>query len=203
MRQISKIHMFTARLSLFFVFIFTSFVATAQISGHFGVKAGVNMATTVQKGVTSFENKNRFDLNLGGMYRLQINRFVLQPELMYSNKGGRFERETPRETIRNSYRYISAPILLGWIPTDGLTIQAGPEFSYALNTPTSNGPGVRNDLGIAVGVHYDFLDMVDKFSLNLRYIYGIKDISTNPIVERYNRTIQASIVYNFYKKKKK
>ncbi|WP_234736803.1 porin family protein [Tellurirhabdus bombi] len=196
--------MFTARLSVLFVFLFTSFVATAQISGHFAVKAGANLSLTAQEGVTSFESKLRNDLHLGGLYRLRINSFVLQPELMYSNKGGRFRgTQGTRETIRNSYRYISAPIMLGWIPTEGLTLQAGPEFSYALNTPTSNGPGVRNDLGIAVGVHYDFLDAVDKFSLNLRYIYGLKDISINPIVERYNRTFQASIVYNFYKKKKK
>jgi len=192
-------------VSAFFLLI--AGAASAQVEGHFGVKAGASSAKTGQVGTSSFISRYRTTFHLGGMYRLRVNRFVVQPELLFSNKGGSFKGTVNQlggartEVIRNNYNYLSAPLLLGWIPTEGLTLQVGPEFSYALNTPRTNGPARRQDLGVVVGVHYDFLDVLDKFSLHIRYIHGLQNISDNPIVERYNRTFQVSMVYNFYRKK--
>ncbi|MBC8151959.1 MAG: hypothetical protein H7Z72_03525 [Bacteroidetes bacterium] len=92
--------------------------------------------------------------------------------------------------------------MFGYIPTEGITLQVGPEFSYALNTPASGGPAVRNDLGLAIGAHYDFLDMLANVSLNARYIYGFTNVSPDPQASYYNRAFQLSLVYNFYKKEK-
>lgn len=188
------------RLLLLVAFLFASFSSFAQFQGVFGLKAGASTSITVQEGVTPYISRYKTAFHLGGIYRLRYQRFVAQPELLLSVKGGSFKRTAPTEqVIRNNYNYISLPVLLGWIPTEGLVLQAGPEFSYALDTP--NGPGKKQDLGIAVGAHYDFLDMAEKFSLHLRYIYGLNNVSSSPIVEYRNRTFQVSIVYNFYKKK--
>jgi hypothetical protein len=193
--------MLKLRLFAASVLLLTSFSSFAQIQGVFGVKVGANSSLTAQDGVTPYFQKFKTDFHFGGLYRLRLNRIVLQPEVLYSIKGGSFRNMTTKAVVRNNYNYVSVPLLVGYIPTEGLVLQAGPEFSYALNTPSTNGPGKRQDTGIAVGAHYDFLDLLEKFSLHLRYIHGLNNISTNPVVEYRNRTFQASIIYNFYKKK--
>ncbi|WP_019989038.1 porin family protein [Rudanella lutea] len=195
------------RLLILF-FLTCPFLAVAQesnISGHFGIKAGPSVTTLRVSGITPNSPRRKFDYHLGGMYRLRLNQFVIQPEVLISLKGGTFvtERVGGRQTTRNNFNYLSVPVMFGYIPTEGITLQLGPEFSYAFDTP--NGPGRKQDIGLAVGAHYDFLDMLDKFSLQLRYIYGLKNVAppSDPAlnVDYRNRVLQLSIVYNFYKKK--
>ena len=192
--------MLKVRLLILLAFSFASFSSFAQIQGVFGLKIGASSSTTAQEGITPYISRFKTAFHLGGVYRLRYKRFVAQPELLLSIKGGTLKRlGVNPQIIRNNYNYLSVPLMLGWVPTEGLVLQAGPEFSYAIKTPY--GPGKKSDTGIAIGAHYDFLDMADKFSLNLRYIYGLNDVSDNPIVQYKNRTFQVSIIYNFYKKK--
>lgn len=179
-----------------------------QISSHFGVKAGPSLTRLSVSGITPNTPKQKIDYHFGGMYRLRYNRFVFQPELLYSVKGGTFRaaRVGGTVTIRNQYNYVSLPVLFGYIPTEGITLQVGTEFSYALNTGATVGPGRSRDVGFVVGAHYDFLDLLDKFSLHLRYIHGLNNVAppSDPAlnVNYRNRVLQLSMVYNFYKKKK-
>lgn len=197
---------------LIFAFLLTSpLLVRAQSNkptgGHFGVKIGASLARLNVAGITPNIPKRSLAPHLGVMYRYRLQRFVVQPEVLLASKGGSLQTErigaTGRDTKQNRYYYLSVPVLLGYIPTEGLTFQAGPEFSYALNAGKANGPGAKNDLGLAVGVHYDFLDMLDKFSLHVRYVHGFTNVSPEPLATYKNRVLQASIVYNLYKKKKK
>ncbi|GAB3264417.1 hypothetical protein GCM10027347_31470 [Larkinella harenae] len=193
--------MLKVKLVLLVAFLCASFSSFAQIQGVFGLKAGASTSKTAQEGVTPYSlERFKTAFHFGGIYRLRYKNFVAQPELLYSVKGGSLRRLGANEqTLRQNFNYISLPIMLGWVPTEGLVLQAGPEFSYAIETPY--GPGKKQDTGIAVGAHYDFLDMAEQFSLHLRYIHGLNNVSSNPIVEYRNRTFQVSIIYNFYKKK--
>lgn len=191
--------MFKTKLLLVFLFVGASLTSFAQIQGVFAVKVGPSSSKTLIDGDSPYISKFKTAFHLGALYRLRYHRVVLQPEVLYSLKGGTFKESTG--ITRNNYNYLSVPVLLGWVPTEGLVLQAGPEFSYALNTPTSGGPGQRYDTGIAVGAHYDFLDLLEKCSLHLRYIYGLNNVSNVAGTNYYNRTVQVSLVYNFYKKK--
>ncbi len=204
--------MYTHRLLVFAVLLSlaTPFISQAQSNklygGHFGLKVGANFNRISISGTTANIPKQRLDFTLGGMYRYRINKFVAQPEVLLSMKGATFQAEVAggnRSTTKIAYPYVSVPLLLGYIPTEGLTIQAGPEFSYALTAGQSGGPGATTDVGAVLGIHYDFLDMADKFSLHLRYIYGFNNVSPEAGANYYNRVLQAAIVYNLYPKKKK
>jgi hypothetical protein len=185
-----------------------SIAQEAHISSHFGFKIGPSLTRLYVSGITPNVPKQKIDFHLGGMYRFRYNKFVLQPEVLYSVKGGTFQavKVGGKVTTKNNYTYLSVPILLGYIPTEGITLQAGAEFSYALNAGTAIGPGQRNDVGLVIGAHYDFLDMLDKFSLHARYIYGLNNVAppSDPslAVDYRNRVFQVSMVYNFYKKRK-
>lgn len=197
------------RFLLLISFLTASFVSQAQsdkpVGGHFGVKVGASFTQIAISGTTVNIPHRGLQPHLGVMYRYRYNRYVFQPEVILSIRGGTFQQEQSggtRSTTGVSYYYASLPLLVGYIPTEGLTLQAGPEFSYALNAGESGGPGVNNDLGLAVGAHYDFLDMLNKFSLHVRYIYGFVNVSPEPTAAYYNRNLQVSIVYNLYHKKK-
>ncbi|AUD04364.1 outer membrane beta-barrel protein [Spirosoma pollinicola] len=201
--------MYTYRFLILFFLVTSSLLAQAQsdkpIGGHFGVKIGASFSQVSISGTTVNIPKRALVPNLGVMYRYRYNKLVLQPEVLLAVKGGTFQQEIVggRSTSSHSYYYSSVPVLLGYIPTEGLTIQAGPEFSYALNAGSENGPGAQNDLGAVLGVHYDFLDMLNKFSLHVRYVYGFTNVSNEATASYYNRNLQVSIVYNLFPKKKK
>lgn len=171
-------------------------------TGHFGIKVGPSLTRAPIQGVSPTIEKQKLDFHLGVMYRYRFTKFVIQPELLYQVKGGTYQQfqigSSNRTTTENNFNYVSLPIMLGYIPVEGLTLQAGPEFSWAISTP--NGPQSNRDLGIAVGIHYDFLDMADKLSMNLRYIYGTTKIPETVNSTLQNRVLQLSVVYNFYKK---
>lgn len=205
--------MHTYRL-LFSLFLITLSSAVSgqsnkPIGGHFGVKLGASFTQIAISGTSANIPKRALEPHLGVMYRYRYNRFVVQPEALFSIRGGTFQQEVSgsttgaRTTNGVSYYYASLPILLGFIPTEGLTIQAGPEFSYALNAGQTGGPGINNDLGIAAGVHYDFLDMLNKFSLHIRYIHGLTNVSPEATATYYNRNLQVALVYNIFPNKKK
>ena len=172
--------------------------------GHFGLKVGPSLTSAPigKDGVSPSIAKQKIDFHLGAMYRYRFTKFVIQPEVLYQVKGGTYQKlqiaSTERTTTENNFNYISLPIMLGYIPIEGLTLQAGPEFSWAISTP--NGPKANRDLGVALGIHYDFLDNLDKFSLNIRYVYGVTKIPETANSTLQNRALQISAVYNFYKK---
>jgi hypothetical protein len=182
-----------------------------SLEGNFGVKLGSAISRTQVGGTTDIIHKQNLDLlgQAGFTYRVRYQKFTLQPELLYAVKGGTFQRIKPgtatspedRSTEVNSFQYLSVPVLLGYIPTEGLTLQLGPEFSYLINAGTTNSPGTKTDLGIAVGAHYDFLDLLEKFSLHVRYVYGLANVSGSPTYSYRNRVFQVGIVYNFRKEK--
>jgi hypothetical protein len=196
-----------------FFFVFSPLLTLAQenqISSHFGVKAGPSLTRVAVSGITPNIPKQKIDFNLGVMYRLRYSRFVFQPEVLFTQKGGTFvaTRVGGKVTTKNKFSYVSLPVLLGYIPTEGITLQAGAQFSRSLNTGKALGPGADNDVGLVVGAHYDFLDMLDKFSLHVRYVHGLNNVadpSLDPAlgINYRNRELQVGIVYNFYKKKKK
>lgn len=207
--------MHTYRLLVFIFLVTSPGLLRAQsnkpIGGHFGVKVGGSFTQIAITGTSANIPKRALEPHLGVMYRYRYNRFVIQPEALFSIRGGTFQQEPiagtgttgGRTTTSVSYQYVSAPLLLGYIPTEGLTVQAGPEFSYALNAGETGGPGAKSDLGVVVGAHYDFLDMLSKFSLHVRYIHGLTNVSPEASAVYYNRNVQVALVYNLYPKRKK
>jgi hypothetical protein len=171
-------------------------------TGHFGLKVGAQITRAPIRGVSPSSVFNDMDFHLGVIYRYRFTKFVLQPELLYQIKGGTYERpqigRTDAIRIENNFNYLSLPLMVGYIPIEGLTIQAGPEFSWRVQTP--GGPQSSTDTGITLGLHYDFLDMADKFSLNIRYVRGLTNIPETANSTLQNRAFQVSVIYNFYKK---
>ncbi|SDM40335.1 Opacity protein [Siphonobacter aquaeclarae] len=180
-------------------------VASAQVlhlKSHFGLKGGLTSGYTIRTPKEDYITKFNSGLHIGAFYRHRINKFVIQPEVVLTQRGGAVKTRT--SLVRNSFYYATATPVVGYILTEGLTLEAGPEFAYALNGPSGNpkGPDNNIDYGYTAGIRYDFMDMLDKVSLGIRYSRGFNNVITSdPGAKYYNQAIQVSVIYNFYREK--
>lgn len=188
--------------TLLLLLTFVTLSATAQtlyLKPHFGLRAGINIASSTYTPNFIYNLKRQSHPNLGVFYRYRTKKWAFQPEVQLSVRGGTFKGET--EIVRNNFNYGSFVPVVGYIITEGLTFEVAPEFSYALAAPKSIVPLRRNEFSMGSGLRFDFMDMAEDFSLNIRYVHGFTNLSTSKTESLYNRTIQVSVVYNLYKKK--
>lgn len=185
-----------------------SFGQMKQSTFVYGPKIGLQMTkVNILDNPTTIDPKNRFDFNAGVFTRLNLGKFSIQPEVMYQEKGGNFEGSGSEQ---QSYQYLSTPIILGYKVAKGINFEVGPEYSWALNAGATDedrniyGPDAKNDVAIVVGTRIDMLDALSMFSINIRYVHGLTNVTTRtstdtpPIpLDFRNRTFQLSISYNF------
>ncbi|TAF94323.1 MAG: porin family protein [Runella slithyformis] len=184
---------------LLFTISLTASAQTVYMKPHFGVRAGLNSAYTTFSPNFIYTLRLQSHLNLGAFYRIRSKKFVFQPEVQYQVKGGTFKGES--EIIRNNFNYVSFTPVVGYVITEGLTFEAVPEYSFAVNDVKTNGPEQKRDVGMGIGLRYDVLDAGEDFSLNLRYTRGFTNLTTVPTQTQYNSVFQLSVIYNFYRKK--
>ncbi|AXE19694.1 PorT family protein [Runella rosea] len=189
-------------LRLLLLLVIVSVGAQAQtvyMKPHLGLRAGLNISSSTYSPNFIYSLKRQSHPNLGVFYRIRNQKWVFQPEVQLSVRGGTFKGEL--EVVRNNFNYASFVPVVGYILTEGLTFEVAPEFSYAVNNLRSVVPLRKNEFSMGTGLRFDFMDMAEDFSLNLRYIHGFTNLSTSKTESLYNRTLQVSVIYNLYKKK--
>jgi len=196
------------KYKILLISLFISSMASAQMKDMpfvFGPRVGVQANNlSIENNELSTTTKLLFQYHLGVFARFTASKFSVQPEAYFQTKGA----TTATPEGKHTYRYISTPIILGFSPIQGLTLEAGPEFSWALNQGWKKngiqqfGPDAKNDLGFVAGARIDLLDMFSMFSVNLRYTQGLKDVyspasdAATPPTYR-NKTFSLGISYNF------
>lgn len=182
----------------------------------FGVKAGVNFANLTG----DFNPSMKIGFHLGGFMQYKVSeKFVLQPELLFSTQGAKYNDDQVGEgylvagetDIKLSY--LNIPLMAKYYVTNKFSLEAGPQIGFLLSakdkygyTGTVQGVPVSEsgeidikddlnsiDFGINFGVGYDFND---KISLGLRYNLGLSEISDFYYFDN-NSVIQLSLGYKF------
>ncbi|MBX0292852.1 PorT family protein [Hymenobacter sp. HSC-4F20] len=159
---------------LILVLLGTAGLATA---GHaqgvkLGVKAGVNLANYGGDGKKLIEDtfgtdvKSLVGFHGGVMLNAPLSSdgfFAIQPELLYSQKGGRLEEDGDKITFRQSY--LDLPVLAR-INAGGFIFELGPQASLLLSSKTKVEVGGQSNeesdtdgmnkfqVGYAAGVGY-------------------------------------------------
>ena len=176
-------------LSLLCILAFAG--STYAQSPKFLIKAGLNIASLTNDPTAS----PRPGINLGVGTELFINdKFSIQPELLYSAQGARFDFDYPvgwgyvntGGTIR--LNYINVPIMAKYYITEGFSIQAGPQVGFlvkaeqevnSLNqTITSDVRQVINsvDFGLNLGAGYK---LTSGLFFDARYNFGLTSVNKN------------------------
>jgi hypothetical protein len=138
--------------------------------------------------LTTIKNPDYYmGLNAGFCVRFNLGDWIIQPELVFSQRGGSFTDNLTGKDVTNRMAYLEAPILVGYRPLSWLRLNAGPNFQYLLGAEdntlavagriiTFRKEALQNlVLGVQLGVGID----VQRFSLDLRYDTNLSSLGLN------------------------
>ena len=177
------------------VFIILSLFGVYAQETHFGLKAGVNIASVDISNGANFASKA--GLHLGGLAHIHITQhFALQPELVYSMQGGKDGNE------KLKLNYINIPVLAQYMTHERLRLQTGPQLGFLTSAKSKIDEvetDVKKDLSSidfswVFGVGYLF---PSGFGVDARYNLGIGNISDDNSFEARNRVFQFGLFYQF------
>jgi len=169
-------------------------LAKAQTDTHFGIKAGLNISSLDVKEGVDFASKA--GLYLGGLAHVHLSpHFAVQPELVYSQQGGKDGSD------KWNINYINVPVLLQYMAGNGFRLQTGPQLGIKASAKIKTGDvEVENndvstlDLSWALGASYIG---ASGLGVDARYNIGLSNVddASSPIVR--NRVFQVGLFYQF------
>ena len=211
------------------VFLSTLLFLLFPISGRsqesrFGVKAGLNYAT-IAGDLTEGINP-RLSGHIGVFVNFEFSgKFSIQPELLYSSQGFRFNTDLafiqtenpqvnePDFTTAVQFNYLSLPLIAQFELSDRVAVEFGPQFAFLINqvTKIKNFDGLdaqslneresisgnfQLDYGAAIGIS---VYITDTFSVSPRFYLGLRNRLNGAIgnVQNYNGALQVSVNYSF------
>jgi hypothetical protein len=168
------------KLFLLSIAFFSFSLAQAQ-RAHYGLKAGINASTLNVKNQDVFEYK--LGVHAGGLAHIHLTQHLaLQPEILYSNQGGKVRNAD----VKHHVNYISVPVLAQLMFGDGFRLQAGPQVSFLTGAKrqdeNNNKLNIKQsyeavDFSIAAG-----LSFVSSSGLgaDVRWLFGLTNINDVP-----------------------
>ncbi|MBF4466951.1 porin family protein [Flavobacterium sp. LC2016-12] len=137
---------------------------------RFGVKGGLNIATI--GGAEEAKASALIGFQVGGFAEINVwKKFFIQPELLFSAQGAKFEYDGARD-FKINLNYINIPVLAKYYITKEFTVEAGPQLGFLVSSKNiSNENSI--DLGFNLGAGYNF---TDNFSVGIRYTIGLSDV---------------------------
>ncbi len=190
--------------SLFFSFI--ALLLTSSVFAQVGIKAGVNLASIGEEhtNVSSDDVENRSITApvVGLVFNMKMgDHFAIQPELLYTQNGGRNKYSVLEINTEREYRvhYLEVPVLLKVMAGNaeyngvGVHFGVGPFVGYALNGKWKSTTSVFGSDNIVTENDFTFDEEDDARRLNygiigaagvsfgrlvfdLRYNYGLNNL---------------------------
>jgi hypothetical protein len=115
---------------------------------YLGMKAGFNYANVYDTEGEKFQADGKLGFAGGLFMTIPIGKFIgIQPELLFSQKGFKgtgVMLGTPYSLTRTS-NYIDVPLLFALKPGRGISLLAGPQFSYLLRQRDEFTNGVTSE----------------------------------------------------------
>ncbi|PWA05429.1 porin family protein [Flavobacterium psychrotolerans] len=183
--------------------IFAFGFANAQDKGgsdksmSFGAKAGLNIASITNSDGSS----SLVGFHVGGFAEFKVSdKFAVQPELLYSAQGAKFDGG------KMNLSYINIPVMAKYYVADAFSLEAGPQIGFLMSAKVkADGGGSADvkeffkstDFGVNFGAGYEF---TENLSAGLRYNLGLaqvqKELATGESAS-HNSVIQISLGYKF------
>ncbi|MFD2603198.1 MULTISPECIES: porin family protein [Flavobacterium] len=172
----------------------------------FGVKGGVNFATVTGDDFDSPDSRTSF--HVGALVELPLNEMIsIQGEALYSGQG--FKTDIPGgllggdEKVEYQLDYINVPVLVKAYVFQGLSLEAGPQFSFKVNEEFDSDADADSgdfdvneakdfEFGLAAGI--TFQTQMGLFASG-RYNLGLTDIFENS--DAKNSVFQIGVGYKF------
>lgn len=209
------------KLILIFISVFLFFSNTfGQLPFSLGAKVGFNSSKMITEitNVTDIKNHVKTGLLAGAFIRINLSALYLQPEIYFAKKGGDFQSTTipqfqnkvfTQQTVLNT---IDIPLLVGVklinLNVVNLRIMAGPVISFVTSKDISNQvdnvssgslalatTDYKNSIwSIQAGIGIDVLN----FTFDVRYEWGLNNISDNPLMNTKTKLLNVSLGFKFF-----
>lgn len=163
---------------------FTAGVLQAQVAP--GIKGGVNVTD-----VSNLNGDNRVSGHIGLFLHKTLNaRWCIQPEVLYSGQGQKFQTAAGERTLALSY--IQVPVMVQYYPVRQLYFEFGPQVSFLTSAKVKGGDTKAEvddnyrtaDVGLNVGIGIAATRQIGFYG---RYQAGLTDISKNDNRTQLNR----------------
>ena len=195
------------KVFIFVIFEHVSMVSYSQISWN--AKVGMNMSNFT--GDMDTDMKIGFNVGVGMEYQFS-DMWSIQPSLMISQKGGKYDEDG--ETVKFNPMYLEIPVLAAarFAVTDNqnVVVKAGPYFAFGVAGKVKVGDekgdffgdgddqygGKRFDCGIGVGVAYE----IGKFFVGLDGEFGftnVVDFKSDNVSNPKNMNFSIGVGYKF------
>lgn len=188
---------------LLFVFAAVAIVAAAQAqegSIKFGVKAGGNIAMWGGDDVDD-DFKSKFGFHAGGLVNIPVSdMFSVQPELLFSAEGAKFDDGTDETNI--NFGYLNIPVLLQYNNPSGFYAETGPQLGFLLTAKAKSGDieidikdsykGINFSWGLGAGFKTS-----SGFGFGVRYNLGLSSIVDDSDVDVKQSNFGFGVFYLF------
>lgn len=174
----------------------------------FGVKGGLNVATLTGD-VDNADSKVGF--HVGGFAEIKVSdKFAVQPELLYSTQGAKFEGSESGVSYeaKTNLSYLNIPVMAKYYVAEGFSLEAGPQIGFLTSAKyklEAAGEEAEEDakdfyesidFGVNFGAGYNF---TENLSAGLRYNLGLSNIAKDAgdDYKEKNSVLSLSVGYKF------
>jgi Outer membrane protein beta-barrel domain len=164
----------------------------------------------IKGGITSYAIKSNVDdqsyipvaAHFGAFAQINITDvFSVQPEVLYSQQGNKYETNGVKES--RNLDYVNIPIMLQANTKKGFTFEAGPEFGFLMSAKYKEDGKVISDIKQTFkGSNFSLgLGLIYRMKIGLgfgfRYCIGLSNISTVANTTEKSNGGQIGISYKF------
>lgn len=189
------------KISLLALFVVAGTALFAQ-DPKFGIKGGINVSK-----LTNHPNDPdwRLGFNAGLLSHIHVTpSFSLQPEVVYSSQGAKFNDFVNGEDLNLKLNYVNIPVLLQYNFNNGFRLQGGPQIGFLTGVADKVGDVELNsvnskdfntiDFSIPVGISYL---AYSGFGADARYNIGVTNVVKNSATNIRNSVFQFGVFYLF------
>lgn len=162
-----------------------------------GFKGGLNVSNFLSSDID--EQSYRTSFHIGFISEIIVSdKISFQPELLFSSQGN-----VGKDT-KQKYSYINVPLVLRYYVVDNLTIDAGPQLGFLVDSFSRGNDGntkikEQNFFDIAVGAGATY-ELKNNIFFQGRYNLGLLNVNSSDNSDTYNyqnSVIQFSVGYYF------
>ncbi|HTD93885.1 MAG TPA: porin family protein [Chitinophagaceae bacterium] len=138
-----------------------------------GIKAGANISNFTGGNFDAVKKKALVGFHAGGYLNFALGGVSIQPELLVSTAGAKFEDIDDKVTLT----YISVPVMVKFKSAGGFYIEAGPQVGFKISEDTKNETidHFAKDLDLAVGAGLGFESKAG-LGIGARYMAGLSKV---------------------------
>lgn len=187
------------------------FVSTAGFAQTFqlGVKGGVNISNFNGGDFSNVKKNALVGFHAGGFVNFRFGEVLsLQPELLFSTQGAKFESKESGEKEDFKLNYVSIPVMLKVKSSSGFYLETGPIVSFNVSGGNFENQSIKDatnsadfSWGVGLGYHSHI-----GLGIGARYNVGISKVgninnATITNADFKNSVIQIGLFYTLFNNK--